>query len=452
VNVTVENLSACKKLVRVEVEAGKVDETLAAQSRLFQRKANLPGFRPGKVPPSMISRLYEKEIASEAQNRLISESLQEVLKEHKLELVTRPDVAEIQFGAGQPLHYAATVETAPQFELPEYKGLPAQIPVRTVTDADVEQALQALRERQVKHVTVDRPAQLGDMAVVNYEGTCEDKPIVQLAPTARGLTAQKNFWVEVGGTGFIPGFGEQLQTAKAGEKRTVTVDFPADFVTPQLAGKRGVYQVEVVEVKEKVLPALDEELAKSYGAADLTVLREGVRKDLENELVFARSRSIRNQVVGELLKRLQFDVPESTLEAETKRIVQDMVQNGAKKGVPKEAIEEQKDKILESASQAAKERVRSNFIFRKIAQREEIKVEREEVGRYVSYLAQSSQVPVDKLIKDIEKREGWGAIVDQVMNEKVVAFLESNAKIEEIQIAPAGAAPAAPAAPAPAAT
>jgi len=129
-----------------------------------------------------------------------------------------------------------------------------------------------------------------------------------------------------------------------------------------------------------------------------------------------------------------------------------MVQNGAKKGVPKEAIEEQKDKILESASQAAKERVRSNFIFRKIAQREEIKVEREEVGRYVSYLAQSSQVPVDKLIKDIEKREGWGAIVDQVMNEKVVAFLESNAKIEEIQIAPAGAAPAAPAAPAPAAT
>src|SRR6185436_17291005 len=113
---------------------------------------------------------------------------------------------------------------------------------------------------------VDRPAQEGDYIVVNYTGTCEDKPILDLAPAARGLSEQKNFWIEVKPDSFIPGFGMQLLGAKAGEKRIVNVDFPAEFVTPQLAGKKGTYDVEVVEAKVKVLPEINEEFAKLYGA------------------------------------------------------------------------------------------------------------------------------------------------------------------------------------------
>ncbi len=217
-NVTIENLAPCKKLLRVEIETGY------------------------------------------------------------------PDIEEIQFGRGQALQFAATVETAPDFQLPEYKGLPVKRETTSVADEDVDRALNLLRERQISFQTVDRPAASGDVAVVNYTGTCDGKPITDTAPTAKGLTEQKNFWINIEPGAFIPGFADQLTGAKAGDKRTVNVDFPADFVTPQLAGLKGVFEVEVVEVKEKVLPPLDEAFAKAYGAESVETLRAGVRTDLENEL------------------------------------------------------------------------------------------------------------------------------------------------------------------------
>src|ERR1019366_9665272 len=161
----------------------------------------------------------------------------------------------------------------------------------------VERALELLRGQHAKFETVARSLAGGDIAVVNYSGTCDGKPITDLAPTAKGLTEQKNFWIETEGSSFIPGFAAQLIGAQAGEKRTVNVDFPADFVTPQLSGKKGVYEVEVVEVKEKVLPPLDEDLAKKFGAENLEKLKAGVRKDLENELKYSQSKAIRAQSV-----------------------------------------------------------------------------------------------------------------------------------------------------------
>ena len=245
-NVSVENLAPCKKLVRVEVEAQQVDDTFATITKDFQRQASLPGFRPGKAPRDMVIRKYDKDISDEVKRKLISDSYRKALDEKKLDVVGYPDIEEIQFGRGQTLQFAATVETEPEFELPEYKGLEVKKENRSVTDADVDKAINALREQQISFKTVERPAQTGEIAVVNYTGTSDGKPITDIAPTAMGLTEQKNFWVEMEAKSFIPGFADQLIGAKAGDKRTVNVDFPADFVTPQLQGKKGVYEVEVV--------------------------------------------------------------------------------------------------------------------------------------------------------------------------------------------------------------
>ena len=133
-NVTVENLAPCKKLVRVEVEAQKVDETFESVTKDFQKQAVLPGFRPGKAPRDMVLRKYEKDIQDEVKRKLISESYRKAVEEQKLDVLGYPDIEEIQFGRGQPLQFAATIETAPEFELPEYKGLPVKREARTVTD------------------------------------------------------------------------------------------------------------------------------------------------------------------------------------------------------------------------------------------------------------------------------------------------------------------------------
>jgi len=432
VNVTVENLAPCKKLMRVELEAQKVDEAFDTVTREFQREASLPGFRPGKAPKEMVLRKYGKDIEDEVKRKLISDSYRKAVDENKLDVLGYPDIEEIQFSRGQPLQFAATMETAPEFELPEYKGIPVKREARSVTEEDVTRALDALRQQQVSFKTVQRPIQTGDFAVVNYTGTSDGKPIIELAPAAQGLNERKNFWVEVPSTAFIPGFADQLMGASAGEKRTITVDFPENFVTPQLAGKKGVYEAEVVEVKEKILPPLDETFAKSYGAENLEKLTEGVRRDLENELKHSQNKAIRNQLITSLLERVNFELPDTSVDRETRNVVYDIVQENAKRGVSRETIEQQKEQIYSAAKHGAKERLKVAFLLQKIAEKEDIKVSQEEIAQRIQTLAAMYQIPAEKFAKDLQKRNGLIEIYDQIMNERVLDILQQNARIEDV--------------------
>ena len=435
-NVTVENLAPCKKLMRVEIEAQKVDETFEAITKDFQRQAAFPGFRPGKAPREMVLRRFEKDIQDQVKRKLISDSYQKAVDEQKLDVLGQPDIEEIQFSRGQPLQFAATLETAPEFQLPDYKGLPVQCEARSVTDEDVERALNALRLQRLSFRTADRPAQTGDIAVVNYTGMCDGRPITQIAPSATRLTEQKNFWVELGSNSFIPGFADQLIGAKAGDQRTVTVDFPADFLTGQLAGRKGVYEVQLVEVKEKVLPALDDAFAKAYEAENLEKLRAGVRRDLENELKYKQHNSIRAQLVRALLDRVNFELPETAVAQETRTVVYDIVQENAKRGASRQLIEQQKDQIYSAATHSAKERLKAAFLMQKIAEREDIKVSQEEIARRVHHLAGLYKIPADKFLNDLKKRNGLIEIFDQIMNEKVMEFLQQNARVEFVPARP----------------
>jgi trigger factor len=437
VNVTVETLAPCKKQLRVEIDAAEVDSTFESITKGFQKEARLPGFRPGKAPRDMVVRKYEKDIHDEVKKKLISDSYRKALDEQKLDVIGYPDVEELQFGRGQALQFLATVETSPDFELPEYKGLPARIEARSTTDADVDKAIEMLRQQRVEFKTVGREATSTDMVVVNYTGTSDGKPLTEIAPTAKGLTEQQAFWVDMEPGKFIPGFSEQLVGAKAGERRTVNVEFPSDFVTPQLAGLKGVYEVEVLEVKERVLPAVDDEFAQSFGADNLASLKEGVRRDLENELKYSQNKAVRNQLIRALLDRVQFDLPESSVAQETRNVVYDIVNENQKRGISREVIEQQKNEIYNAAAQGARERVKVSFLLRKIAEKEKIGVSQEEVARRVQTMASMYQIPADKFVKDLQKRNGIIEIYDQLAREKTVEFLQANATIEEVPAAAA---------------
>ena len=430
-NVTVENLAPCKKLLRVEVDAKAVDEAFDSTTKEFQKQALLPGFRPGKAPRAMVLKKYEPDIKNEVKRKLIGDSYRQAVDEKKIAVVGYPDIEEIQFGPGQALQFAATIETAPEFQIPEYKGLPAKREAKSVTEADVERALKMLAQQHQKFDAVARDLKPGDIAVVNYTGTCDGKPIIEIAPTAKGLAEQKNFWVEVGAESFLPGFADQLIGAKAGEKRAVSVDFLADFATKELAGKKGLFDVELVEVKEKVLPPIDDVFAKKYGAESIEKLREGVRRDLENELKYSQTKAIRNQIVRSLLDRVSFDLPETAVAHETRNVVYDIVRENSQRGVARDTIEKQKDEIYSAAARSAKERVKLTFLVQRIAEQENIKVSQEEALQRAQTLAAMYQIPPDKFLKDLQKRNGVVELYDQVAHEKVLAFLEQNAKIED---------------------
>ncbi len=434
-NITVENLAPCKKLLRVEVDARIVEETFDAVTREFQKHAALPGFRPGKAPREMIARRFAADIKDEARRKLISEHYRKAVEEKKLRVIGPPDIEEIQFDRGQDLQFAATVETAPEFDLPEYKGLPVRREIKSVTDQDVERALHLLAQQHVKYQTVTRELRVGDVAVVHYTGTCDGQPLTAIAPTAHSLAEKKNFWIDAGAESFLPGFAEQLLGAKAGEKRTVTVDFPADFVTRELAGKKGVFNVEIVEVKEKVLPPLDDEFAKKYDAENLEKLRAGVRRDLENELKYSQERAVRRQIIRALLDRVNFELPETPVAQETRTVVYDIVRENSQRGVPREVIEKEKDAIYAAATRSAQERVKLAFLIQRIAEQEKISATQDEVLRRAQSLAAFYQIPLEQFIKDLQKRDGIRELYEQIVHEKVLAFLEQNAKIEDVPAA-----------------
>lgn len=431
---TIEHLGPCKKLLRVEVEAAAVDKAFDATRTDFARHVTLPGFRPGKAPQPLVQRTFADRIAEEVKRKLLNESYRQALDEHKLRPVSQPQIEEIQFGPGQAMIFTATVETEPQFELPDYTGLAVRRENRVVTDEDVERALNSLREQKATFADVERPVQTGDFVVVNYTGTCDGKPITETVPTAKGLTQQTNFWLHVQTEHFIPGFTDQLVGANKGEKRTVTVTFPQDFVARELSGKVGVYEVEVVQVKEKIVPALDDALAQAYGAENLEKLKEGVRKDLDNELKTKIRRDVRNQLVAGLLGRVTVDLPDSMVELETRGAVYDIVRANAERGVPKEAIDEKKDEIYTVASNNARERLKVAFLLGRIAEKESIKVTDQEMTNQLLYMAAQQQVKPEKLVKQLRESGGLADLQRQILHAKVLDFLELKAQVEEVAV------------------
>ncbi len=431
-NVTVENLGPCKKLLRVEVDATAVNAALEEITRDFQKRVRIPGFRPGKAPRHLVVKAYAPQIDEEVKRKLVSEGYRQAIADQKLRVVGQLDIEEIQFAKGQPFQFAVTLETAPDFELPEYKGLPVKREIAVVTEDDVQRALNALLEQRATYLDVARPVQDGDFVVVNYTGTCDGKPITETAPTARGLTEKKDFWLHVRPDSFIPGFTAQLTGARGGEKRTVTVDFPAEFVARELSGRKGIYEVEIVQVKEKVLPEVNDQFAKTYGAEDLAKLRAGVQTDLQNELTYKTKRSVRDQLVRELLNRVQCELPESVVLSETRNVVYDIVRENQQRGLAKEVIERQKDEIFSAANNSAKYRIKAAFVLGRIAEKEGIKAEQREITHRVLALADQYQIKPEQMIKQLRDRNGFPEIEEQIVSAKVLDFLELNAKIEEV--------------------
>ena len=434
--VTITDLSPCKKQLRIEIDAEAVNAKFDSVAKDFRRHAHLPGFRPGKAPLANVMRSYGDKIGEEAKRTLMSDSYAKALKENGLRPVIMPEVEELQFGHGKPFQYLATLEVTPAFELPEYNGLEVEKERRTVTGADIDKALDTLREQRVSYTDVDRPAGEDDFIVVNFTGTIDDKPITDLVKVARGLTEQKNYWLNAKHNPLIPGIVEALIGSGKDDKKTVTVTIPNDFIYEELVGKEARYEIEIVQVKEKSLPELDDKFAKGFGAESMDKLREGVEKDLKNELEYSLKKSVRNQCVDKLLDAVNCDLPETIVNEATRAAVHNIVQQNHQRGVGKEVIDENKDQIYANAKADAEVRVKANYILSKIAEKEGIKVTDQELSRQVAAMATQQKVKPQKLAQQLKDNGTIYQVQEEIMNAKVIDLLEEKAKVTEIDPKP----------------
>jgi len=433
-SVSIEMAGPCRRKLHIEIGPERVAGTRAEILREFRRFVEIPGFRPGKAPEPMVEKRYGKEIDEEVRKKLIPDSYREAIQEHHLRVVGLPQIKQVEHQPGAALRYTAVVDVAPEFELPQYKGIPLVRKAVLVSDEDVEKMLAALREEQADFVPVEgRGLKSGDFAVINYTGVADGKPIAEWVPDNKGLGQQEGFWLLVEADSFLPGFCEQLLGATPGEKRQVLVNFPNDFPQKQLAGRQATYFVDVTGIREKRLPELTESFAKKMGAESVDKLREQIRRTIAAEREAEREAELRNQLVDHLLKQIQFDLPESLVAAETRSIIYDIVRENTMRGVSREELEQRKNEIYGFATQNAKDRLRASFILDAIAEKENITVEEHELERRIIELARRNRTTPERLKAQLIERDALGEMEDQIRVTKTLDFLMANAKVETVQ-------------------
>src|ERR1043166_5029403 len=244
--------------LQIELPPEEVAKEWDAIANSFARFAKIPGYRPGKAPRTVIDKRFRKEIQDEVTKKLVSKSYHEAVEQEQLRVASLTNIEDIEFGEDKSMRFRATVVTAPEFELPDYKKIPVQLQDTKISEGEVEEAIERLRDQSADFVDVpERALEMGDFAVLDFEGSIENKPISEIAPQAsKNLHGGKKFWLHLAPENFLPKFCEQLIGLKPGETRLVIVNFPNDFLVKELAGKKTDQRVTLGGVKEKVFPPI----------------------------------------------------------------------------------------------------------------------------------------------------------------------------------------------------
>jgi trigger factor len=420
--------------LQIELPPEQVSKEWNAIADSYARYARIPGYRPGKAPRRVVEAKYKKEIQEELTKKLVSQSYRDAVAEKQLRVVSLTNVENVEIADDKTMRFRATIITAPEFALPDYKNITVQLPPAEVTEEEVNAALERLRDQSADFVEVEpeRPLQMEDFAVIDFEGTIEGKPISEIAPEAsKNLHGGKKFWLRTAPDNFLPNFCEQLVGQKKEETRLVIVNFPQNFAVPEVAGKKADYAVTLREMKEKVLPELNDafaaKLAKDKTLADL---RHILKHDLEHEKEHAIEQAKEAQIIKTLHERTQFDLPPPLLRGETRRALGELVQRNRERGVPDEMLKSKEKELVEGAGSLAGHRLKTNFILHRIAENEKIEVKREELDDRIRREAARRDLSVEKMRREIEEHEGINGLVEGILLGKTIDFLKANVRLE----------------------
>jgi trigger factor len=433
--VQVEKKQESVSTLKIELPADEVSKEWDVIANSFAKFAKIPGYRPGKAPRAVIDKRFRKEIQEEVTKKLVSKSYREAVEQKKLRVASLTNVEQVQFGDDKSMRYEATIVTAPEFKLPDYKNIKVQLPDPKVTKEEINATLERLRDQTADFVDIpERAAQMEDFVVIDFEGTMDGKPIGEVAPNAsKNLHGGKKFWVRLAPDNFLPKFCEQVVGQKKDEMRTVTVDFPADFLVKELAGKQASYGVTLREIKEKVLPEVNVEFAaKLLPGKSLADLRHTIEHDLEHEKEHQVEHAKEEEVVNYLHEKTKFDIPPPLLRNETKRALTELVQRNRARGIPDEMLKEKEKELIETAAKVAYHRLKTNFILERIAEREKIEVTREDVDHRIRHEAQHYNISSDKMRKELEEHDGLNSLAEQVLLGKTLDFLKANVSVQPI--------------------
>lgn len=414
----------CKRELVIEIPLDVIERESESVVAQFRRAARIPGFRRGHAPAMLVRRHFRNDIRSEVVQSLLPKFFQTRVREQNMTVIGQPKFEDLKFEEGQPLTCKATFETVPPFEVGDYRGLEVEEESRAVSDADVDQAVEELRQRAATYEDVqDRPAADDDYVMVSYRG--RDVNDKESAPVE-----SKDAIVHLGAKGTVEVFTENLRGARPGDKREFEVSYPQDYPQKSLGGKTLRYQVEVQSIKRKAVPPPDDELAKSVSESEtLSDLRAKLRESLEKR----RARQVEKAAMDKLLEQLEsrnhFPVPEILIEAQLDKRLESIVTQLMAQGIDPRATQVDWRKIREDSRPEAEKDVRGALILERIAESEKIEVADEEVDALIREMAESQRETPAALKTRLTREGGLDRIKSTRRNQKALEFVYRNAKI-----------------------
>lgn len=433
-NIVVEKQPKCVATLRVEIPADKVSDQRDQIVKGYASKARVPGFRLGKAPRAVIEKRFEKEITEELNGVLVNEAYDEALRQESLHVLDFGVPEDLTTHSNGSVTFVSKLTLAPEVTLPEYKNITVTVPPLAVPDTEVEAQLTALQERFAEFNDIEgRPAAMGDFAVIDYTSTIEGKSAEEFLGKASGyLGGREGFWVRLDEKAFLPGFAEQLAGMSPGESREITLTMPEDFPVAEVANKEMLFQTTVKELKEAVLPALDDELAARLAPGKtMEEIKDIIRENMSGE----RRRKIDdmkvNQIVAHFNAQVDFELPDDLVTQETQSQADAMVKRGVQSGMSENEIESQQNEIFASAGDQAVSNLRTNFILQEIARTEKIEVTDSELINHLSQIATSRKIAPKKFIKDMQRQGRLQSIRSSIAIGKTIDFLVAQANVVE---------------------
>lgn len=414
-------VEGCRHSLEISIPVPDVESETNRVAAEVQKRAKLRGFRPGKVPGSLVRQQFAGDIRQKVLESLIPKYLQKQIEAENLNVVGTPDISDVHFHEGDPLRFKAEFEVVPQIELKDYQDVEVPYHDPEATDEDLAKRLEEIRNQKAEYVNVDpRPVEDGDFAVVALESLTgvEGEPV-----------KQDELVLEIGAADTFEAFNENLRGVTPGEEREFEVAYPPDYGAARLAGKTVRFHATLKGIRKKELPEVNDEFAQDLGDyRNVEELREAVRKSILAQREHEAQQEAKNQIVDKLVEAHDFPVPEVFIERQIKNRVEQSLRAMAAEGVDPRSIKLDWEKVKVSQRDKAVHEVKASMLLGKIAEREAIGATRDEVDREVEKIAKQRRQPVAAVQMEFEKDGTLGRIASHIQTEKTLNFLFEHAR------------------------
>jgi trigger factor len=425
----ITHLSATQKELVIEAPAEMVQQEFDKTYSALGRSAKVAGFRPGRAPRSVIKQKFQREARDAVASQLLPQLIRTALDEHHLHLVSDPNINDLSLQEGQPLRLKTTVEVLPEVDVSNYKGGYVTKKVKAVTEADVDQALQRLRQQHAQLIPVEgRPAQLGDFATVTLSAA-----VVSPTPDSDSVLPQTQVVeIEMGGQEVLQEFNRNLEGMQVGETRQFRIDYPADYQAARLAGKQVEYRATLEALRLKELPDLDDELAKTIGEdfETLADYRQELRRRLEESNEEQAEAALGQTVLERLVEAHPIEVPETLVRRRLEARIRNLAQSAVMQGIDPESAEIDWQAVIGSEREKAVQDIRAGLILQRIAELEAISVSTAEVDAEIAQIAAQRRESAIQLRGRLTKEGALDTMKNEMRNRKALELVVKTSVVE----------------------